>query len=48
MMYDRSVFAFNQRHLLARSDANNATATAIISKPERFAFGSDPIEDVDI
>ena len=47
-MYDQSVFAFNQRHLLARSDANNAIATAIIGKAERFAYGSDPIEGVDI
>jgi arylformamidase len=47
-MYDQSVFAFNQRHLLARSEANNALATAIIGKPERFAYGSDPIEGVDI
>lgn len=47
-MYDQSVFAFNQRHLLARSDANNALATAIIGKAERFAYGSDPIEGVDV
>ena len=47
-MYDQSVFAFNQRHLLARSDANNAIATATIGKPERFAYGSDPVEGVDI
>jgi arylformamidase len=47
-MYDQSVFAFNQRHLLARSDANNALATAVIGKAERFAYGSDPIEGVDV
>ena len=47
-MYDQSVFAFNQRHLLARSDANNAISAAIIGKAERFAYGSDPIEGVDI
>src|SRR5262249_60692871 len=47
-MYDQSVFAFNQRHLLARSDANNAIATAIIGKAERFGYGSDPIEGVDV
>ena len=40
-MYDQSVFAFNQRHLLARSDA-------IIGKAERFAYGSAPIEGVDV
>ena len=47
-LYDQSVFAFNQRHLLARSDANNAIATATIGKPERFAYGSDPVEGVDV
>jgi arylformamidase len=47
-MYDQSVFAFNQRHLLTRSDANNALATAVIGKAERFAYGSDPIEGVDV
>ncbi|MBX9776962.1 MAG: alpha/beta hydrolase [Xanthobacteraceae bacterium] len=47
-MYDQSVFAFNQKHLLARSDANNVIATATIGKSERFAYGSDPIEGVDV
>ena len=47
-LYDQSVFAFNQRHVLARSDANNAIATATIGKPERFAYGSDPVEGVDV
>jgi arylformamidase len=47
-MYDQSVFAFNQKSVLARSDANNVVATATIGKSERFAYGSDPIEGVDI
>jgi arylformamidase len=47
-LYDQGVFAFNQRHVLARSDANNAIATAVIGKPERFAYGSDPVEGVDV
>jgi arylformamidase len=47
-MYDQSVYAFNQQQTLARSDANNRIATAIIGKSERFAYGSDPIEGVDV
>jgi arylformamidase len=47
-MYDQSVFAFNQTSLLARSDANNAIATATIGKPERFPYGPTPIEGVDV
>jgi arylformamidase len=47
-MYDQSVFAFNQKAVLARSDANNVIATATIGKSERFAYGSDPIEGVDV
>jgi arylformamidase len=47
-MYDQSVYAFNQQHTLARSDANNRIATAIIGKSERFAYGTDPIEGVDV
>jgi arylformamidase len=47
-LYDQSVFAFNQKPLLARSDANNVIATATIGKSERFAYGSDPIEGVDV
>src|SRR5262245_25700698 len=47
-MYDQSVFAFNQKQLLARSDANNVVATATIGKSERFAYGSDPVEGVDV
>jgi len=47
-MYDQSVFAFNQKAVLARSDANNVIATAAIGKSERFAYGSDPIEGVDV
>jgi arylformamidase len=47
-MYDQSVFAFNQKAVLARSDANNVVATATIGKSERFAYGSDPIEGVDV
>lgn len=39
-MYDQSVYAFNQQHTLARSDANNRIATAIIGKSERFAYGT--------
>jgi arylformamidase len=46
--YDQSVYAFNQQQTLARSDANNRIATAIIGKSERFAYGSDPIEGVDV
>ena len=40
-MYDQCVFAFNQKHVLARSDANNKIATATIGKSERFAYGDD-------
>ena len=47
-MYDQSVYAFNQKAVLARSDANNVIATATIGKSERFAYGSDPIEGVDV
>jgi arylformamidase len=47
-MYDQSVFAFNQKAVLARSDANNVVATATIGKSERFSYGSDPIEGVDV
>jgi len=47
-MYDQSVYAFNQRHTLERSDANNVIATATIGKPERYAYGPDPIEGVDV
>jgi arylformamidase len=47
-MYDQSVFAFNQKAVLARSDANNVIATATIGKSERFAYGSDPIEGIDV
>src|SRR5262245_14880144 len=47
-MYDQSVFAFNQKHTLARSDANNKIATATIGKSERFAYGDAPIEGVDV
>ena len=47
-MYDQSVYAFNQKHVLARSDANNKIASAAIGKPERFAYGPTPIEGVDV
>ena len=47
-MYDQAVFAFNQKHTLARSDANNKIAAATIGKSERFAYGDAPIEGVDV
>jgi arylformamidase len=47
-MYDQSVYAFNQKHTLARSDANNKIASAAIGKPERFAYGPTPIEGIDV
>jgi len=47
-MYDQSVYAFNQKHTLARSAANNKIAAATIGKSERFAYGPTPIEGVDV
>ena len=40
--YDQSVFAFNQKSVLASSDANNVIASATIGKSERFAYGDAP------
>ena len=46
--YQQSVYAFNEKTVLERHRANNAQATAVIGKPERFPYGSAEIEGVDV
>jgi len=46
--YDQSVYAFNSKTIDERHRANNAQALAALGKPERFAYGSAPIEGIDV
>jgi arylformamidase len=46
--YDQDVYAFNTRHINDRRIEANATALALIGKPERVAYGPTEIEKLDI
>src|SRR6266849_2743231 len=46
--YDQNVYAFNFKSIAERRAANNATALAVIGRPERAAHGATDIEKVDI
>jgi arylformamidase len=46
--YDQAVYAFNSKNIAERQVGNNEIAMAAIGKPERHAYGPNPIEGVDI
>ena len=47
-MYDQSVFAFNQKAVLARSDANNVDCDGNHRRVRALRLWADPIEGVDV
>src|SRR4051812_12401739 len=46
--YDQAIYAPNRDQLLARMAANSELARRRVGEPERFSYGSKPIEGMDV